>query len=321
MHSIKISADQDHPEMDEEDDDGKDGEAHSRSQSEGGNDSSEDDSAGDSMEEEDYDEASKRVLKAGDRFVGKEAKSKSDAAKLRKEKRLAMNRSSARARRKKKKVLSESLAKQVSELTKRNQTAQLTNKSLQQKVDHLDSALAQAQTMIASLVATAGDGAGEALRRQRQGGFNQQTSVNPSHDQESLRALLQAAPPYANASNSHTGGKWGSSLLSAASTQSAGVLGGLQSGQNDVGLLKAHLLAQGQGQTRSHELLEAAALGAQRQTTCSQLLEAAVLGVRRQQSKQLGGSVTSPMGSFLGQSRVSVDDLHVSKWLFLSKCF
>jgi hypothetical protein len=75
-------------------------------------------------------------------------------ARLRREKRLAMNRESARARRKKKKVLIESLETEVAELTKSNQTLQLSNDTLAEKVRLLETELAVAQSVAARLAAS-----------------------------------------------------------------------------------------------------------------------------------------------------------------------
>jgi hypothetical protein len=310
MDSNKKMIGEDHPERDQDDEDGKDGEAQFHSQSEA-YDSSEDES-GATIEEDHWNNvsASARAGKSGDDIFGRAI---ADTIELRrKAKRLAMNRVSARARRKKKKVLSDSLANQVIELTKRNQTIQLKNKKLRGKVGHLELALAQAQATIASLVPTAG--AGEALRRQQKDGLAQHLLATSSYP-GSRRAFvpLQAATPSANASASLLTGGNSSSTLSEAST--------LRSGQNDRGLFQAHLLAQGQqGHTRSPQIQEAASLGSIRQQTArSQLLEAAGLGVRLPQrhSDQHGGSVTSQSRPFLGQSRVSPHASLVSRSIFL----
>jgi len=67
---------------------------------------------------------------------------------LRREKRLAMNRESARARRKRKKVLIETLEEHVAELTKRNQRFQAATENLTAKVNKLESDLAIARSTI-----------------------------------------------------------------------------------------------------------------------------------------------------------------------------
>lgn len=73
-----------------------------------------------------------------------------ELSKARKEKRLAMNRASARTRRKRKKVLLESLTNEVTNLTKANQTLQDANDTLRGRVEQLEAALGQAQATIAS---------------------------------------------------------------------------------------------------------------------------------------------------------------------------
>ena len=73
-------------------------------------------------------------------------------SKVKRERRLAMNRSSARARRKRKKVLLDSLANQVSELTKRHDSLELTNSTLQARIQQLQSSLVQAQATITTLL-------------------------------------------------------------------------------------------------------------------------------------------------------------------------
>ncbi|CAJ1943309.1 unnamed protein product [Cylindrotheca closterium] len=71
--------------------------------------------------------------------------------KNRREKRLAMNRASARARRRRKKDLLGSLAAQVQELTNQKHMLQTKNDSLSSRVEKLESALTQAQATITSL--------------------------------------------------------------------------------------------------------------------------------------------------------------------------
>lgn len=74
-----------------------------------------------------------------------------ELARLRREKRLAMNRASARARRNRKKALMETLEGQVTELAKRNQNLQMLNDSLNNKVQTLETELAMARATIAAL--------------------------------------------------------------------------------------------------------------------------------------------------------------------------
>ncbi|GKY97179.1 hypothetical protein MPSEU_000676300 [Mayamaea pseudoterrestris] len=77
----------------------------------------------------------------------------------RKLKRLHMNRESARARRKRKKVLMESLEQQVSDLMKRNQVYRLVNESLTTQVQQLESDLAVANATIVMLRTNSGNAA------------------------------------------------------------------------------------------------------------------------------------------------------------------
>jgi hypothetical protein len=74
-----------------------------------------------------------------------------ELSRLRREKRLAMNRESARARRKRKKVLLETLEQQVSDLTKQNQRYRITNETLTLQVAQLENDLALAKSTIAVL--------------------------------------------------------------------------------------------------------------------------------------------------------------------------
>lgn len=75
----------------------------------------------------------------------------SDLARLRREKRLAMNRASARERRRRKKVLIETLEDQVQELTKRNKSLQSTNTNLRTRVEQLENDLAQTRALVTRL--------------------------------------------------------------------------------------------------------------------------------------------------------------------------
>jgi bZIP transcription factor len=74
---------------------------------------------------------------------------------IRREKRLAMNRESARNRRKRKKVLIQTLEIQVTEISKSNQQYQLANESLSAKVRALENELAIARNTIAQLTSNA----------------------------------------------------------------------------------------------------------------------------------------------------------------------
>lgn len=90
-----------------------------------------------------------------------------DKSLLRREKRLAMNRESARARRKRKKMLLETLEQQVADLADKNQRLQSTVDTLTGRVRQLESELTLARSTIAMLnsqsvstgTATAGLGA------------------------------------------------------------------------------------------------------------------------------------------------------------------
>jgi hypothetical protein len=127
---------------------------------------------------------------------------------VRREKRLAMNRASARARRKRKKTLLDSLANQLTELTKRNQTLQLSNDTFQGRSEQLESALSQAQATISSLVADISRGSAmQPPHQQRGAAVSQQPFVAASagattglcaSNQEALRAFLLAASPQLN---------------------------------------------------------------------------------------------------------------------------
>lgn len=106
-------------------------------------------------------EADEKVMdgSGGDEGSGSDESDGNDVFKrFRREKRLAMNRASARARRKKKKVMLESLGHQVTELTKKNQSLQGTNETLIRKIDRLETALSQARETIASLLEGRQDG-------------------------------------------------------------------------------------------------------------------------------------------------------------------
>jgi hypothetical protein len=70
---------------------------------------------------------------------------------LRRQKRLAMNRESARARRKRKKCLIESLEEHVAELTQKNRRYQIATENLTAKVNKLESDLGVARSTISYL--------------------------------------------------------------------------------------------------------------------------------------------------------------------------
>lgn len=89
--------------------------------------------------------------------------SKSDSGfdnleRLRRQKRLAMNRESARNRRRRKKTLLETLEKQVEEMNKINQNLRATNEALTGRVAHLEGELNVAKSTIAMLSGGGGPG-------------------------------------------------------------------------------------------------------------------------------------------------------------------
>lgn len=110
-----------------------------------------------------------------------------ELSRLRREKRLAMNRESARARRKRKKVLLETLEQQVADLAKRNQRYQVANESLTAKVHQLETDLAMARQTIAMLTnQNAGGSAGQP------GGVNAALASRDFSQQDAIRRFLQA---------------------------------------------------------------------------------------------------------------------------------
>ena len=113
-----------------------------------------------------------------------------ELSRARREKRLAMNRASAKARRKRKKALLDSLANQVLDLTKRNQALELTNKTLRARLEQFESALAQAQATITALVAEARSPIKDQL-----GVVGVTSSLTSAAHQDSLRSLLMGDTP------------------------------------------------------------------------------------------------------------------------------
>ena len=122
-----------------------------------------------------------------------------ELSKMKRERRLAMNRTSARARRKRKKVLLDTLANQVTELTKQHQALELTNGTLRARVQQLEASLTQSQATIATLLQQQpASSATAAATTSVEGPSDQQQvsapaakSAEPS-PQEALLALLQA---------------------------------------------------------------------------------------------------------------------------------
>lgn len=99
--------------------------------------------------EDDWDEASdseedESEAAGQDQGASKDGEQQSDnLSRLRREKRLAMNRESARARRKRKKMLIETLEQQVGDLTRSNEKFKNENQHLVLKVENLSEALAK----------------------------------------------------------------------------------------------------------------------------------------------------------------------------------
>ena len=249
-------------------------------------DNSSDDDSSDNMPDGegdgDADGDSQAVSQGSNAAVAAAASIGTDLSKLRREKRLAMNRASARARRKRKKVLLDSLANQVTELTKRNQAVQLANETLRAKVDQLESALSQAQATIASLLSDPRQAAlTQSLGRHDLG-------IAATAQQETLRALLQAPSASLNPAASMLAGNASIGAAAAGSVSLSDLLAQHK-------LLNAHLLAQG-------------GAGAAGQPSQSQLMEAAGLAaaLRRDPAfSAVAAASSSPIGSFLGQTRVS----------------
>jgi hypothetical protein len=82
---------------------------------------------------------------------GEEQEPTDALTRLRRQKRLAMNRESARARRKRKKCLIESLEEHVAELTQKNRRYQIATETLTTKVNKLESDLGLARSTITYL--------------------------------------------------------------------------------------------------------------------------------------------------------------------------
>lgn len=110
-------------------------------------------------------------------------------ATIRREKRLAMNRESARNRRKRKKVLIQTLEVQLDEVSRSNQQYKLANESLSAKVRALENELAVARDTIGQLTSAAAAAAtvtgNHAHLQQRFGAHNHPgaaASLAPSHN-------------------------------------------------------------------------------------------------------------------------------------------
>lgn len=110
----------------------------------------------------------------------------SGTLKVRREKRLAMNRASARARRRRKKDLLDILSAQVTDLKNHNQTLQGANETMNARVEQLEAALNQAKTTITAI--TSSGGAGFSLGQPL--GTAGASTINSSNDEARLRSLL-----------------------------------------------------------------------------------------------------------------------------------
>jgi hypothetical protein len=106
----------------------------------------------------------------------------SDKLRQKKEQRLAMNRASARERRRRKRVLLERLEARVLELTKEVQTLQEVNDGLHSHISKLETELAKSHAVIASLSATTRHGPPSVLDALSRAGVERQ--------QAQLRSLL-----------------------------------------------------------------------------------------------------------------------------------
>lgn len=114
-----------------------------------------------------------------------------ELTRVRREKRLAMNRESARTRRKRKKILLESLEQQVADLNKRNQSYRIANENLKTKVTQLETDLGMARSTIAVLTQQPRTGAAE-LAPGRPLPQEEVLGANELNRQDHLRRLLQA---------------------------------------------------------------------------------------------------------------------------------
>jgi hypothetical protein len=110
----------------------------------------------------------------------------SGTLKVRREKRLAMNRASARARRRRKKDLLDILSAQVTDLKHQNQAQQGANETLNARVEQLEAALSQAKTTITAI--TSSSGAGFSLGQPH--GTSGASTINSSNDEARLRSLV-----------------------------------------------------------------------------------------------------------------------------------
>jgi len=149
--------------------------------------------------------------------------SKEDLARLRKEKRLAMNRMSARNRRKRKKVLIETLEGQVDTLRTSNQHYQLTNESLQAKIRQLENDLSVARATIRQL--TTSQGASSTTTQQQQQHHQQQ------HHQHLMQPPTQPLPP-----QNQQPQQYGTTFAAAAAAAAGGTIGSNLGATSTTGL-------------------------------------------------------------------------------------
>jgi len=152
--------------------------------------------------DDDFD--SNASLETDDDPSRKDGEGGGELSRLRREKRLAMNRESARARRKRKKVLLETLEQQVAELAKRNQRYQAVNEALTGQVRQLESELSMARSTIALLTNQQQAHAGAAAASSfSMGGA---AAANLQH-QDAFRRLLQAQQGGSSAGGFFGGGQ------------------------------------------------------------------------------------------------------------------
>lgn len=139
-------------------------------------DSEEDGKEGDDLSSSDEEHDQKRIRTEENESSG----SPSRVGTARREKRLAMNRASAKARRKRKKVMLDTLSAQVNDLQTVNQALTSTNESLQTRVRQLETALVQANATITALRGGGGAAAG-GTSSSGASGSGSGTTVGTSH--------------------------------------------------------------------------------------------------------------------------------------------
>jgi hypothetical protein len=233
-----------------------------------------------------------------------------EIARKRREKRLAMNRASARARRKRKKVLLDSFSGQVNDLTKKNQELQSENDRLRcraqqlesavRRAQQLESAVQQAQATIAALIPSAGN---SMATRQPQAASAAQSQ------QEVFRSLLLAMTSSLNPSmNASIAAPSGLSLVNFPPSPAPTVDQILAAAQAN------QLIAMSQGGGCSQLLSNPSALLGFNQTT-GNLLSPGVQQQHQQQQQQL--QQQNALNTILAQAK-SGDTVSVGlKMLFL----